>query len=481
MNPTRTSNDHLIVEALLHEENEERLLLLRFEAIDRSDVDPATPLQLALVIDRSGSMSGEKLDIAKQSAIDMVQSLAENDRVGIVIYDDEVEVLQGLAEASEETERLLRRVHCGGSTNLHGGWLQGVQLLPGGGHVVLLSDGLANVGRFTDAASLALEAERALRDRGVTTSTIGIGTDYDERLMTQMAQAGRGAHYFARTAASIRQAFTHERFLMLSTAITDLEVVWSEGSFEIPRMVDGEVRHRVVASPPDCAQSLEIRYTDAKTGDRHSLTLSMPDESTVAPQATEHLLAQQASELMGRSLDLHSQQAAMALNEEAKALRERIAAHPQADGELLRDSLRMLDQLIEETERLSYQYSEEEAHFSRRRAYSRAMFLESSPMAFSSEEMYSLRELDYEETGYDVDPERLKEIAQRVPYEEWLRLTAAPVGFRGNTLVVASADPRSGILIGQLRRQLGMRVVAERRFRDEAEVLSLLNALFDRS
>ncbi|MFN3682943.1 MAG: VWA domain-containing protein [Fimbriimonadaceae bacterium] len=482
MNPTRVSNEHLIVEALLHEENDERLLLLRFEAINRSDVDPAVPLQLALVIDRSGSMSGQKLEIAKQSAIDMVDSLSEGDRVGIVIYDDEVEVLQGLAEPTEETIQTVRRVHCGGSTNLHGGWLQGVRLLPGGGHVVLLSDGLANVGRFTDAASLALEAERAVRELGVTTTTIGIGTDYDERLMAQMAEAGRGAHYFARTAASISDAFSHERFLMLSTAITDLEVAWTGGSLTVLRMVDGEVRHRVAVAPPASLRSLEIRYTDAKTGERHSLTLPLPEEATVEPQATAHLLAQQASELMGRSLDLNSQQAAQALHEEARALRERIAAHPLAGDELLRDSLRTLDQLIEETDRLSRWYTEEEAHFSRKRAYSRRLFLESSAQAYSSEEYYAVRA---SERLSRPEPEggakTLKEVARMLPKEEWIRMRVVPVAVWGHTLGVAACKVRDGLVFAKLRKKLGMAVEPDYEQRTEEEVLRMIDELFDES
>ncbi|MEJ5171945.1 MAG: hypothetical protein WHU10_13240, partial [Fimbriimonadales bacterium] len=294
-----------------------------------------------------------------------------------------------------------------------------------------------------------------------------------------MAESGRGAHYFARTPASIRQAFAHERFLMLSTAITDLQVEWSGGSLDIPRLVDAEVRHKVIVNPSKRARSLRIRYRDAKTGDTHNLSLRVPDESTVEPQATAQLLAQQSGDLMRRTLDLNSEQAARALMQEARDLRERVVTHPLADGELLRDVLRTLDQLIQEAEQLSWRYSEEMAHLSRKRARGRHLFLEASMHSFSDEEVWSPRSSEYLQFQMRPnDSDDLREIANRLPEEEWRRLQAAPVGFEGRLLILACTDPRDGLAAGRVGRILGVRAVPDRRIYTPEEIDRLLDALF---
>ncbi|MCX7800626.1 MAG: VWA domain-containing protein [Fimbriimonadales bacterium] len=479
MNPTRTSNDHLIVEATLHEDDHDRLILFRLETIDRSDLEPAEPLRIALVIDRSGSMSGEKLEIAKQAALEMVRSLGAEDRVGVVVYDDTVDLLQELAAPGKLVASKISRVQSGGCTNLHGGWLRGVHLLPNGGHVVLLSDGLANAGLFTDAEGLANEAARARREHGVTTSTIGIGMDFDERLMARMADEGGGMHYFARTAASIRQAFENERFLMLSTSITDLEAEWPGGSLQIGRLIDGEVRHAVAAAPDPEVRQAAIRYTDAKTGEAFELIVPLPDEPTVEPLATAHLLARKVGDLMARTLDLHSAEAAAALHEEARVLREEIAAHPLATGELLEEARRLVDRLLEETDGLRRRFDAASAVLSRMLSYGRRRRMETSFYPLFAEGATSLRVSDVaREDSLIADDTWIREVALRLPKEEWRRLRMAPIGFRGTTLVVAAQDPRDGIALGELSHRLGLRVVSRRMLHSAEEIDRLLDELF---
>jgi Ca-activated chloride channel family protein len=123
-----------------------------------------------------------------------------------VTYDEYVELRASLTPIDGNREALIqaiRQIHDGGSTNLSGGWLNGAETLRGAPEdstrrVLLLSDGLANVG-ITDAPSLAGAARATLESSGVTTSTIGFGEGFDEDLMTAMADAGGGAGHFAET------------------------------------------------------------------------------------------------------------------------------------------------------------------------------------------------------------------------------------------------------------------------------------------
>jgi Ca-activated chloride channel family protein len=184
--------------------------------------DPAhrrPPVNLAFVLDRSGSMAGRgKLDLAKQGVLEALDRLEPTDRFCVVTYDQEIDIVVASTQASAEARRLavdaLAQVGPRGSTNLGEGWLRGAEQvasqLQGEGinRVLLLTDGLANNG-ITDVAQLADHAAQ-LRKRGVATSTIGVGNDFDEMLLQQMADAGGGHFYFAGSLVEIRDHLTSE-------------------------------------------------------------------------------------------------------------------------------------------------------------------------------------------------------------------------------------------------------------------------------
>ncbi len=189
------------------------------------------PLNLALVLDRSGSMGGEKLSLVKNAALHLVQQLSPRDRVAIVTYDDEIMVLepgtQVTPDALPSLSMMLAAIQAWGGTNLEGGWRAGVQAvaegmeaMPGALHrVLLLTDGLANIG-ITDTNVLASLA-KGVASIGVVTSTFGVGTDYDEQLLNVMAEAGSGNDYFIATPDAIRATFQAE--------LTELMGVVAEG------------------------------------------------------------------------------------------------------------------------------------------------------------------------------------------------------------------------------------------------------------
>jgi Ca-activated chloride channel homolog len=161
------------------------------------------PLHIVLVIDRSGSMGGEKLEHACRCAAWLGERLRQTDEVAVVTFDDEVRlVLPRMPVDATRIAAGLATVRPGGSTNLSGGWLKGLEQLrssPAGAtrRILLLTDGMANVG-ITDGRTLADLPRRALAD-GVGTTTIGFGADFDEDLLTAMADSGGGNAHWADT------------------------------------------------------------------------------------------------------------------------------------------------------------------------------------------------------------------------------------------------------------------------------------------
>ncbi|HEY8589424.1 MAG TPA: VWA domain-containing protein, partial [Naasia sp.] len=145
----------------------------------------APPLDLALAIDVSGSMAGDKLDAARRTAAAVAEALGERDRLTLVAFDSTAELLLDAramdAAGRREAASAIARLEPRGGTDLFGGWLLAAERVatamaaaPRASHrVVLLSDGQANEG-VTDRAELARHAG-ALLARGIVTSTVGIG------------------------------------------------------------------------------------------------------------------------------------------------------------------------------------------------------------------------------------------------------------------------------------------------------------------
>jgi len=159
------------------------------------------PLDVVLVLDRSGSMGGEPLRAVTKAAAQLLRLVGADDRIGVVAFDDDVELVLPLGKHDPVAAgRTIRAIGAGGSTNLSGGWLKGLEMLIADQRpdalrrIVVLTDGHANVG-LCDADELLPLVGSGLA-QGVSTSCIGFDDGYDEKLLAGLADAGRGNDYW---------------------------------------------------------------------------------------------------------------------------------------------------------------------------------------------------------------------------------------------------------------------------------------------
>jgi Ca-activated chloride channel family protein len=176
------------------------------------------PVNVAFVLDRSGSMDGEKIELARLAVDHALGLLRSDDRFSLVAFDSEIDVIvpstTATQDAREHARAKLALIGPRDQTDLCGGWLAGCEQVArfveceGAGRCLLLTDGLANEG-VIDHEEIVSQV-RELRRRGVVTSTFGVGANFDERLLQQMADAGAGHFYFIERAKAIPEIVASE-------------------------------------------------------------------------------------------------------------------------------------------------------------------------------------------------------------------------------------------------------------------------------
>ncbi len=194
-----------------------------------------TPLAISLVLDRSASMGGNRLEAAKAASISAVERLHPNDVVSVIAFDDQVDVVAPPAPRARQFQLVqqVSGIYTGGSTNLSGGWLRGRQhmeqalgmlgsLEGSSRRIVLLTDGHANVG-IIEPATL-VELARTARAMGITTTTIGVGEGYDDALLRAMADAGGGNSWYVERPDQAQDVLAEELGNLLSVSAQGLSV-----------------------------------------------------------------------------------------------------------------------------------------------------------------------------------------------------------------------------------------------------------------
>jgi Ca-activated chloride channel family protein len=193
-------------------------LYIDLEADMISENRSKTPMNISIVIDRSGSMSEKnKLEYVKKAVEYLIDEAGPDDYVSIVTYDDNVDVLQKTQIVNDKYElrQKVNSLQPGGMTNLSGGMFEGYEQVNSNymrgyvNKVFLLSDGLANRG-ITDRYKLSTMVKEKNRKDGVTISTFGVGTEFNENMMTDIAEYGRGNYYYIKNSSDIPEIFAAE-------------------------------------------------------------------------------------------------------------------------------------------------------------------------------------------------------------------------------------------------------------------------------
>jgi Ca-activated chloride channel family protein len=222
---------------LLNGQPQEIVVKIDLSAVAGKKKPRHTPLNLAVVLDKSGSMTGAKLEKTKQAAMQLVDRLAPDDIFSLVIFSDEAQVLVP-AQKVEDKDALKEKIEgieAGGSTALYSGVKMGADQLEEYlspqriNRVILLSDGLANVGPSSPSDLRQLGGRLAEREISVT--TIGVGDDYNEDLMAGLAEASDANYYYVQDTEKLPEIFAKELGEMLDVAARQvkIEIVCPDG------------------------------------------------------------------------------------------------------------------------------------------------------------------------------------------------------------------------------------------------------------
>lgn len=238
-------------------------------------------LNIGLVIDRSGSMQGQKIEYARQAACYAVEQLSHCDRISVTIYDDQIDTLVASTHATNKANIIhqIQRISARNMTALHAGWVQGgIQVSQhlnseNLNRVILLSDGLANVGE-TNPDAIASDVH-GLAKRGVSTTTMGVGDDYNEDLLEAMARSGDGNYYYIRSPQQLPNIFFQELQGLMATIGTTVTLgIEPQAGVEIVDILNdldvnpnGRFRltNLIIGNPLDVAVRLKVPAMEQET------------------------------------------------------------------------------------------------------------------------------------------------------------------------------------------------------------------------
>jgi Ca-activated chloride channel family protein len=286
-------SDH---EVVLKGSPQEVVVKIDLSAIAGRKKERRTPLNLAVVLDKSGSMTGAKLEKTKQAAMQLVDRLAPNDIFSLVVFSDEARVLVS-AQKVEDKDALrekIQSIRADGSTALYSGVKLGADQIQEYlsskriNRVILLSDGLANVGPSSPRDLRRLGSQ--LSEHGISVTTIGVGDDYNEDLMAALAEASDANYYYVKDTEKLPEIFAKELGEMLAVAARDvrIEIICPDGvrplgfigrserfenqkaSVSLSQFTTGQNRYLLLrclvnGSKPEVAR-VKVNYTDELNG-----------------------------------------------------------------------------------------------------------------------------------------------------------------------------------------------------------------------
>ena len=360
--------------SMLGEAADMRLLAVEHTAPRRNEATTRTPVSLCLVIDRSGSMGHDKMALALRAAREAIHTLNDGDHLSVVCFDEVVDVVFPSTAATPAAKSLaesrLLSITARGSTDLGGGWLTGCAEVGRGltpdalGRCFVLTDGQANHG-IVDVVELARHA-RELRNRRVTTSTLGLGEGFNEFLLGRIAEEGGGTFYFAERAEQLAAIVAQEIGEVLTVVARDVNVVvhapvgvvveslndhpvtnhgtaWSfaVGSLSAGRSLSALFRLRLPRGSSDVSVDVHMTDSDGVLGDRRvPLTWARRSAALVAGEGVDVGVARPAAVLDAararrKALELNQ---GGALDDAGRVIDDAVAAlrgSAGGDGEIL--------------------------------------------------------------------------------------------------------------------------------------------------
>lgn len=280
------------------ERNQSLFAELRFASTAERSASGRAPLSLALVLDTSGSMQGDKMEQARSSVLRLIDSMSDGDEIALVRYATTAELVQPLTRLGSVRSSLRSRVlqmGAGGGTNIPGGLGAGLDALrfADGDRIhrlVLVSDGLDSSRPQSESLAQSSAA------RGVTISALGIGLDFDEAYLSAVARMGRGNFGFVRDGSALARFLDRElRETAATTVRNAMATLRLPAGVHFVRAIGAEARVR--------DRQLELQMGSLFAGDERRVVIEL---STDARQGEElHLDTEVAwSDVEGHSNDL---------------------------------------------------------------------------------------------------------------------------------------------------------------------------------
>ena len=314
-------------------------LYLLFEILVKEQKEKTklkNPFNLALVLDRSGSMQGVKLDFAKKAVSEVVSNLRPLDTLHLVIYDTQVEVIFEKGDLRRKNLLLqkIKQILSGNSTFLSGGLLQGAELVQKhlskdkSNRVFIFSDGLANVG--LKSLEELTNVAKQINKKGINITSFGIGEDFDEDIMQNLALHGKGDYFFIDNADKIPNIVEEAIEGLLGLVLSNVELkLRSEKGVDIKKVyayedsiILGDVRETEtrqvlveVEVDPEVAEpnkllSFDLQYriiADIMNDKSYSETLGIPfttNEEDIMNENADVLLTKHLLETAEKELEI---------------------------------------------------------------------------------------------------------------------------------------------------------------------------------
>ncbi|WP_428267818.1 vWA domain-containing protein [Haliangium sp.] len=282
----------------VHTDTRELALLVRLTGTGEAP-SARPPLDLSVVIDRSGSMNGDKLRDVKTAALELLDTLRPVDTVTLISYSDQVERLSTRqavdAAGRQRLRRALLRMDADGMTALGPALVTGLEMSEAGkrddlrlAHVLLFSDGMANVGEQRPEVLGARAALAATRE--VSVSTLGVGVDYNEDLMTKLADQGGGRYHFIKDSQAIAGILSDEMNGLVATVARGVNMSLSAAPGVEVTQVHGYATTRDGATT-------QARIGSLGAGQRREIIVRVRLPRTAPPRVALGTLAVQFSDL----------------------------------------------------------------------------------------------------------------------------------------------------------------------------------------